>query len=297
MRKPFVFVILAIIACLLVYNIFILNGIKTANLAHQPQTTASPQPREQKSLSNVISPIIGSAADNYAIVVENLETGERFSSNEHKLYEAGSLYKLWVMGEVERQISVGDLAEDQVISENASVINAYFGIDPQYAEESDIVSYTVAEALDQMITVSDNYSALLLSKTISPKNLALFAANNGFAETEVGKTNVSMTTAYDAAQFFRKLYNGELVNKGASQKMIDILKRQEINDRIPNKLPKGTIVAHKTGDIDNFTNDAGIVYSPKGDYIIVLLSQTADTHSAGEIMANISEAVYNHFNN
>lgn len=299
MKKPFVFAILAAIATLLVYNIFILNRIKTSNNAsQQPQTVASIKSTTQKeNLSDVINPIISAASGNYAIVIENLKTGERFSVNEHQSFESGSLYKLWVMAEVERQISTGELTEDQIISEGATALSTYFGIDPQYAETSGTISYTVAEALDQMITVSDNYSALLLSKTISPKNLALFAANNGFAETEVGKTNVSLTTAYDTAQFFRKLYNGQLVNHNASQKMIEILKLQEINDRIPNNLPSGTTVAHKTGDIDNFTNDAGIVYSPNGDYIIVLLSQTDDVDLAKETLANISLAVYNHFNN
>lgn len=43
--------------------------------------------------------------------------------------------------------------------------------------------------------------------------------------------------------------------------------KQKINDRIPKFLPKEVVVAHKTGDMDYFEHDVGIVYTPKGDYI------------------------------
>jgi hypothetical protein len=46
--------------------------------------------------------------------------------------------------------------------------------------------------------------------------------------------------------------------------MLDILKRQKYGDRIPQQLPEGTDVAHKTGSIRGVRNDAGIVYAPAG---------------------------------
>lgn len=301
LRKPIFLVILVAIVLVILYNISLLGSTKKTDTVLQKITLAippTPTPRSLKEeLPKVINPIIEGSEDNYAIVIKNLETGETYNLNEHEPFLAASLYKLWVMAEVEREISVGDLTEDQVISQSVPTLNYEFGIDPEYAEStSGTLNYTVNQALNQMITVSDNYSALLLTEIITPAKLTLFVSNNNFLETEVGRTNLPKTSAYDVSQFFEKLYKGQLVNSTASQKMINILKLQEINDRIPKYLPENIEVAHKTGDIGGNSNDAGIVYSKNAKYVIVLLSQTNDSGDAGETMAKISQAVYGYFN-
>ena len=44
--------------------------------------------------------------------------------------------------------------------------------------------------------------------------------------------------------------------------MIDILKAQEFNEKIPAGLPPGTQVAHKTGDITGIPTTTAIVFPP-----------------------------------
>ena len=56
--------------------------------------------------------------------------------------------------------------------------------------------------------------------------------------------------------------------------MIEILKAQEFNEKIPAGLPEGTPVAHKTGDITGIHHDAAIVYPPgEAPYVLVVLTQ------------------------
>ena len=52
--------------------------------------------------------------------------------------------------------------------------------------------------------------------------------------------------------------------------MLKIMKACQTNTRIPKLLPLGTPVAHKTGTLDKLMVDGGIVYTPKGDYILCL---------------------------
>ena len=78
--------------------------------------------------------------------------------------------------------------------------------------------------------------------------------------------------------------------------MLGFLKGQQLNDVLPKYLPENIVVAHKTGNIDAFDNDAGIVYGPKGDYIIVLLSESDNPAGAEDRMAQLSKAVYDYFN-
>ncbi len=73
--------------------------------------------------------------------------------------------------------------------------------------------------------------------------------------------------------------------------MLDIMKRQKIDDRIPLHLPPGTPVAHKTGNLRGVLNDVGIVYAPDGPYVISLFAKRlADPVAGAGALAAISRA-------
>ena len=78
--------------------------------------------------------------------------------------------------------------------------------------------------------------------------------------------------------------------------MIALLKQQTLNDKLPKYLPENVEIAHKTGEIDRFSHDAGIVFFEKGDYIIVVLSETDNSPAANERIADISKKVFEYFN-
>ena len=77
--------------------------------------------------------------------------------------------------------------------------------------------------------------------------------------------------------------------------MIELLKKQQLNDRIPKYLPSGTFVAHKTGELGYYKHDAGIVFSEQDNYILVVLSKTDSPSSGAEEIAKLSKAVYDYF--
>jgi beta-lactamase class A len=76
--------------------------------------------------------------------------------------------------------------------------------------------------------------------------------------------------------------------------MIEFLKAQEFNEKIPAGLPPGTPVAHKTGDITGFHHDAAIVYPPgEKPYVLVVLTEGyQDEKDANRTIAAISQVVW-----
>jgi beta-lactamase class A len=241
----------------------------------------------------VLKALLG-AKGSYSVSVENLKTKEKESLFGDKVFKVGSLYKLWIMGETFRQIQAGLLSEDEVLSEDVSVLNKDFNIDPESAELTDgTIVLTVRAALKQMIDISHNYAALLLTKKIKLSNVAEFLKTNGFNASHVGGTPTS--TADDIALFYKKLYKGEFANKQYTLEMSDLLKAQTLNDKLPKYLPKGTVVAHKTGEIEYLSHDAGIIYTPNGDYIVVVLSESDYPLGAEERIAQISKSVFDYF--
>ena len=248
------------------------------------------KPLLRTTLNNIISKEKGT----YSVVIRNLVTNEVVKINERTKMEPGSLYKLWVMATVMEKLEKGELTEDQLLSDSVVNINSAFKIDPESAELTEgIVSFTVNTALEQMITISHNYAALILAKKIRLASVDAFLSRYNFQDSLIGQP--PQTTAEDISLFFDKLYKKELVTTERSIQMLDLLKRQKLNNKLPKYLPSGTIIAHKTGEIGTFSHDAGIVYSKNGPYSIVIFSDSGIPKEAEETIARLSQATYTYF--
>lgn len=129
----------------------------------------------------------------------------------------------------------------------------------------------------------------------------------------------NQTTTSDAGALLTDLYQcsqnggGALVaafpgkiDQAICQQMINYLERDKIGALIEAGVPEGTQIAHKhgwisdpsTGIINNFS-DAAIVYTPGGNYVLIIYVyhpvQAIFQPIAG-MFAKISEAVYDYFN-
>ncbi|MBI2086062.1 serine hydrolase [Candidatus Daviesbacteria bacterium] len=284
-----IFIFVGVISIYLIFNQF----NKTNN-----STTKNTQVKIS-SLEETVGNALEGTKGTYAIAVKNLKTGEKYYLDEHRVFETGSLYKLWIMAVVYQQIQNGQLTEDQVLSEDVATLNDKFNIDSDSAELTEgTITFTVRDALNQMITISHNYAALLLTEQIKLSSVATFLKDKGFSESIVGTNGESPTaTASDIALFYEKLYKGELANKQYTDEMIGLLKNQQLNDGLPKYISDKSMVASKTGDIGWFKHDAGIVFTDRGDYIIVIMSESDNPQAAQERIALVSKAVFDYFAN
>ena len=200
------------------------------------------------------------------------------------------------MAVVYQQIAQGKLHLSDMLTKNSLDLYNEFFIDVGDQDTLQTISMTVSDALYQMITISDNDAALLLTDKVGLSNLKDFLNQYGFTDSSIGQNgNQPTTTAKDTASFLEKTYKGALGNTDTTNKMLTLLKQQRLNDKIPKYLPDGVTVAHKTGELDDYSHDAGIVYGPNSDYIIVILTRSDDTQAAEERIANVSQAVYKYF--
>lgn len=242
-----------------------------------------------------IQPFLQDNQTRFAIAIRNLKTGESYYFQEHEQFLTASLYKLWIMATVFQQIEQGVLDENTVLSDSVASLNSSFGISSYSAELTNgQITYTVDDALRQMIIYSSNYPAMLLTKSVKLTNVKSYLISHGLAESIVGN-DLPISTAYDISLFLEKLYKGELGTSDSTKKMVNLLKQQSISHKLPKYLPEQIIIAHKTGELDGFTHDAGIIFSDHGDYVLVVLSETEVPTDSEEKIAEISKAVYNYF--
>ena len=95
------------------------------------------------------------------------------------------------------------------------------------------------------------------------------------------------TSPADVSAMLERLYRGEWVDADASAMAIKIMRSCQTNSRIPKYLPKGCHAAHKTGTMVRVANDSGIIYTPKGDFILSLF-YNGNVASEEEYEANAS---------
>lgn len=250
---------------------------KNGYLIVRPSWTAFEQ-----ELTDTISAYQG----DWSIYLKDLSTGKTMEINEHSM-ESASLIKLYIAGTIYEQIEQEKLTETD----------------------------TITTALSDMITVSDNESSNVLVRAIMDDDdfqsgLAKvndFAARYGFTNTEqvngiadpslwVSDGRVNMTSAADCGRLLEMIYNRELVSHFSSFRFEVLLNKQEIDYKIPDGLPEGVHISHKTGEVDDTENDAAIIYTPYGDYIFCIMStDLTDTDTAIDHIHEVTALIYEYF--
>ena len=105
----------------------------------------------------------------------------------------------------------------------------------------------------------------------------------------------NVATPADLNRLLIMIAQKEILTPASCDLMLDILRRQQYNSRLPFLLPEGTKVAHKTGTVNAVVNDAGIIYLPngKGTIAITVLSRGVTEKSAAELtIARVARAIY-----
>jgi beta-lactamase class A len=117
----------------------------------------------------------------------------------------------------------------------------------------------------------------------------------GLASTALLPDNTLPTTANDVALLLEAIARGEAVSEAASLRMVDLLAQEKVDDRIPAALPDGTTIAHKTGNWENATHDAGIVYGERSTYVVVLMSDIGFDGDVASVQRDVLRAAWAYF--
>jgi beta-lactamase class A len=244
-----------------------------------------------------------------AVSYYDLGTRETFERNERVVLHAASTMKVPVMLAIFDAVSRGELRLDQPVrvrNEFTSIFDgSTFALEAR--EDADPELYAkvgselpLQELVRRMIVRSSNLATNNVIELVGAKRVMALMEHLGAHDIrvlrgveddkayEAGMNNV--TTAHDLMLVFRGLAESDTP---ASRAMIDILAAQEFNEGIPAGLPKGVRVAHKTGSITEIAHDGGIVYTPRGNYVLVVLTRGfRRTDDAVGVIKKISKIVY-----
>ena len=248
--------------------------------AATPAWAAGPSGSLAEQLTGAIAAFPGSAS----VVVVDPHGPFRFMWQPDRVVRTASLYKLGVMAEAYRQAAANEISLDGTTVEISDE-----DVGEDYFTPPGTV-LTVRDAVERMITLSDNAPAHALLRLVDTHKVNRTFIALGMLDTRINAglppeeqtDTVNTTTARDIARFFMLLVRGNLVAPAESAEMLGVLSRQKINDRLSAGVPEGTTIAHKTGDLDGISHDAGVIFRPAGPRIAVVL--TTDYRSFDDVV-------------
>lgn len=297
-----IILIIAVAIPLVFAGIFSYNTI-TRMSAHRAQMTEARKAAWER-LRTYIRITLKGYKGNAGIVIKDLDTDWEIASNKEMSIPSASLVKIPVMmayfaAADEKKLKFSDTIElksSDRVEGSGPVKNGVPGS-----------SYKIEDLLYLMITESDNTAANMLINRLGIDELNGYFSKFGLKHTNLSRKMMDFksrregvenyTTVGDMAYLLEKLYDGKFINENISKQCLTLLAEQKINDRIPKKLPSGIMVAHKTGLENGVCHDVGIVYTPKGNFLICVLTKHAYTTArpTKRLISRLSLLTYNYY--
>lgn len=118
---------------------------------------------------------------------------------------------------------------------------------------------------------------------------------NGLAFQDEEGCGNDLTPPDQMVRLCEYIHQGIGLSAESREGVVDTMKRQTLNARIPAGVPEGVEIAHKTGSLRGVRNDAGIVYAEQ-PYVIAIFSKQLKDERAGEAaMVEVSRAIWQAF--
>ncbi len=135
------------------------------------------------------------------------------------------------------------------------------------------VPLTIRQIFDDLLPSADPTQDLLTLAT-APRN------RNGRCYSLGSDNDVGTPAAL--TKLLTRIWQGEIVSHDACNEMLKILRKQQLNDRLPRYLPPGTPFAHKTGTLPGIRNDSGILYASENSHVAVTVFSRWDDETVAD---------------
>ena len=224
-----------------------------------------------------------------SVVVDDLRGG-RVEMGGDEPFEAASVIKAFILAALYLEAERGRASLSEMLTYRPE----------QYVDGSGMLralgvgaQLKAADAATLMIICSDNIAANMLIDYLGLENInRCIQTQLGFAQTVLHNSlhfdrykTLGTTTPNEYARLLAQMAKGELVSREASAAMLAILRSQHYNTMLTRDFPPYYLdceetgeeeliwVASKSGSMDACRNDGGIVHTPYGEYVIVLMNK------------------------
>lgn len=217
----------------------------------------------------------------YSFFFEDLKSGYVYGYNENVSMTAAGCMKLPIAVSLIKAVEDKkvDFMDKIKIQSSDKVYGT--GIIHEFNERE----YTVFELMVIMLIQSDNTAANKIIDILGMEQINEDIVAMGLENTKLNRktnderttiTNIeNITTARDLSKIWKHLSDGTFLSADNGQMLIDILRRQQIKNKLALYIPDDLKVeiSSKTGDKKGIENDTAYLEIPKGKFVFTVLSQ------------------------
>jgi beta-lactamase class A len=248
------------------------------------------------------------------VFVKDLATGEELASNGEVAFSGMSLMKIAIMEEFYRKANrTPTLEETKLLTETMTVRGNYTS-NLLLTEIGDDDAYLGARRLTgsmRRIGLVNTFMVAPYSSGQSRPPPRIVTPANSRRDVDTDPDPYMQTTPQDIGLLMEMIYQGTTgrgtliaaypgqITPQECRAMVELMKGNRIGSLIEEGLPQDMPIAHKHGWIDDTHADAGIVFSPAGDYVLVIFVHQRgwlEFEQSGPLIADVAHVVYNYFN-
>ena len=220
-------------------------------------------------IGNIINEYSKKIDGDISIYYKNLTTDESVVVDPDKKYYMASLYKVILTLFLLDEVAKGNTTLDAQVGTSSAKLSL---------------------ALEKIITESDNEYAEQLAdeygwQTIENKMKEKLGIEFSFSEE-------LETSTKNIGALFEDIAMALNIEEAESDYMLKLLQDQRLTSKLPKYLPSTVRTHNKTGELEEYSHDAGIFYTPKANYILVFMSKTPLPGETNEQMALMSKEIY-----
>ncbi|MFY1598345.1 serine hydrolase [Micromonospora sp. WMMD737] len=215
--------------------------------------------------------------------------------------KAASVIKLWILVELLRRVDCGQVSLDEgVLVTPADVVDGTGELQhetfPQVVSLHRLAEYT--------IVYSDNTAANVLIdhlRGFGPVNALADSMNQWqtllgrkfLDEDAARRGEENYTSPDDVVSLLGAVWDAQILTPASRDLLVDFMRRQTLNTKIPAALPPGVPVAHKTGDLPDASHDVGYYLIPGSEVAVAFLT-SGPIATGDEVVRRLARTVYDH---
>ena len=251
-----------------------------------------------------------------SVFILDLETGEEVPINADVVMSGMDLMKVPIALEVYRALSNPTLIQEELISQTLVIqpdnISANALLNLVAGEEDPYLGAEIVTESMQRLGLQNTFMAAPYEeRPLAGKRPLITPANsletlrtdpNPYIQTTAEDIGILLSMIYYCAQgqggTLLAVYSAQLT-QAECQTILGYMSQNKIGSLIEEGVPPETAVAHRHGWVSDTHGDAGIVFTPGGNYVIVQMLYQPDWLEwavSAPLLAEISRAAYNFFN-
>ena len=264
-----------------------------------------------KSLQQQLVALMKDFKGDIGLYVHDLKKNKIVAINADTVFPTASMIKVPILTGIMQKIANGELQYHQPLIYKDSLLYAGEDILGSFKQNEQI---ELSKVIMLMLTMSDNTASLWLQSLAGTgTRINTLMDSLGFSFTRVNSRTPGretarkqygwgQTTPREMAGLMEKIVRKEIINTGASEKMLRLLGRNYWDEEAISQIPSDVFIASKSGAVDASRSELLFVNGKKCSYIFCICTKNNQDISwqtgnkAWELTRKISRLLWEHYN-